>query len=526
LVETGLLSLGTVIEPRIITRILVRFMGLVVFLAACDRPHDSDGERLARTHCATCHAFPEPHLLDKQTWQRGVLPQMAERLGVGTKSLFDEAQRGPQASASQTSLSESDWAKIVAYYRDRAPDTLPRQALPAQPALDPNSFSAGPLVPRMQSSGIITLLQADSAHELVWVGEAGTNTLRAIDWQRRTRSSLTLASPPTGLVVDVQRVLVLESGALEPNDQPHGSLVQYELGTDDSLRLGKVLVDSLLRPVFVRPFDFDGDHVDEFVICEFGNNRGRLALYRYDGAKYERRVLESTPGAIRVEIRDMTGDGAPDIVALFAQADERIVLFENDGRGNFSGRHRILARFPPVYGSMYFAMHDFNRDGRPDIIYVNGDNFDYSRVPKPYHGIRILENDGKNNFRERYFFPMYGAAQAAVADFDHDGDLDIVATSNFADPAHSERGIMFLENAGAYVFRPSAFSAASKNQWNVMATADVNKDGWLDVIVGAMNLSSIAGIQQRFGQSTSTNGNGPLLLFENRMQSASRPGAR
>lgn len=49
-------------------------------------------------------------------------------------------------------------------------------------------------------------------------------------------------------------------------------------------------------------------------------------------------------------------------------------------------------------------MHDFNGDGKLDIVYVNGDNFDYSRVLKPYHGIRILENDGKNNFHERYFF--------------------------------------------------------------------------------------------------------------------------
>ena len=61
----------------------------------------------------------------------------------------------------------------------------------------------------------------------------------------------------------------------------------------------------------------------------------------------------------------MTGDGAPDIVALFAQADERIVLFENDGKGHFSGSQRLLARFPPVYGSMYFSLHDFNGDGHP-----------------------------------------------------------------------------------------------------------------------------------------------------------------
>src|SRR2546427_7976153 len=202
-------------------------------------------------------------------------------------------------------------------------------------------------------------------------------------------------------------------------------------------------------------------------MCEFGNNRGRLALYRADGATYQRHVLDATPGAIRFEILDMTGDGRPDIVALFAQGDERIVLFENDGQGGGGfQRQRILARFPPVYGSMYFTMRDFNGDGKLDILYVNGDNFDYSRILKPYHGVRILENDGKNNFVERYFFPVYGAARAEVADFDKDGDLDILITSNFADSArHPERGIMFLENTGRYQFQPYAFSIASGGQW-------------------------------------------------------------
>ena len=220
----------------------------------------------------------------------------------------------------------------------------------------------------------------------------------------------------------------------------------------------------------------------------------------------------------------MTGDGHPDIVALFAQADERIVLFENDGHGGFSGRQRILARFPPVYGSMHFSMHDFNGDGSMDIVYVNGDNFDYSRVLKPYHGIRILENDGKNAFVERYFFPVYGAARAAVADFDQDGDLDILATSNFADAArHPERGIMFLENAGRYTFKPFAFSISSGGQWNAIATGDLNRDGRLDVIVGAMSLGDIAQLQGRFTGRPSGGGSAPLLFFENGMLSRQRP---
>jgi hypothetical protein len=451
---------------------------------------------------------------------------MAARLRVPSKSLFDEAFRNPHLMVLTKPVPEEDWDEIVGYYLEHAPDTLPRQSLPAQPRVDPELFKTGPFVPRMQSSGIITLLKTDPVHERIFVGEAGSNALRIFDWNRHLRSTLTLGSPPTALIVEREHVLVLESGILEPNDEPRGSLVQYDFAGDDSLRFSKVLIDSLFRPVFVEQFDFDKDGLNELVICEYGDNRGRLALYRYDGSRYRRQVVDSGPGAIRVEIRDMTGDGNPDIVALFGQGDERIVLFENDGRGNFTRRPRILARFPPVYGSMYFAMHDFNNDGRMDILYVNGDNFDYSRVLKPYHGVRILENDGKNNFHERWFFPMYGAAQAVVADFDKDGDLDILTTSNFADSqGHPERGIMFFENVGPYKFQPYAFTIASGNQWNLMATGDLNRDGWLDVIVGAMDLESIGRVQRRFTGPTLETGKDPILFFENGMQvrSTGRP---
>jgi hypothetical protein len=235
-------------------------------------------------------------------------------------------------------------------------------------------------------------------------------------------------------------------------------------------------------------------------------------------------VIDPSPGAIRFEIRDLTGDGAPDIVALFAQGDERIVLFENEGKGRFTGQPHVLARFPPVYGSMHFSMHDFNRDGHLDIVYVNGDNFDYSAVLKPYHGIRILENDGRNRFRERFFFPVYGAARAEVADFDKDGDLDVLTTSNFADrQRHPERGIIFLENTGRYTFRPYAFTSAADNQWNLTATADLNGDGWLDAIVGAMDLERITDLQRRSRASAGRPRKDPILVFENRMRA--RPNA-
>ena len=442
---------------------------------------------------------------------------MAKRLGVSTPS-FGDALANPYMTVLPNRVSQADWQKIVAYYRDSAPLALPEQTLPAEPVRDPTFFETGPLIPHLESSGIITLLKADTLHRRIFVGEAGTNTLSIFDWKRRLLSSVKLRSPPTDLIVEPSRILVLESGILDPNDEAKGTLEEYDFPDADSLRSRRLLIDSLLRPVAVAAIDGDGG--TEFLIGEFGNNRGRLALYKQTAGRYTRQVLDGNPGAIRFEIRDLTGDGAPDIVALFAQADERIMLFENDGKGNFSGRKRVLARFPPVYGSMYFSMHDMNGDGHPDIVYVNGDNFDYSRVLKPYHGVHILENDGRNEFHERYFFPVYGAARAEVADFDGDGDLDLLITSNFGDAArHPERGIIYLENTGPYQFRPYSFSIAAENEWNLTALADLSGSGRPDVIIGAMNLSNISEAQRGYtGRVVRTAPKVPLLLFRNRTQ--------
>src|SRR2546430_2888938 len=191
----------------------------VFFLACgalidCRGPHRSDGERLAQAYCAACHMFPQPALLDKRTWRTGVLPQMAERLGVPAPTLSAEMQRDPAMVVLTKAVSQADWEKIAGYYLEQAPESLPEPSLPAQPQLDPPLFTVGPLVPRLQSSAIITLLKTDSVNQRVFIGEAASNAMRAFDFHRHLQASLTLGSAPTDVISEKGLLLVLESGRL------------------------------------------------------------------------------------------------------------------------------------------------------------------------------------------------------------------------------------------------------------------------------------------------------------------------
>lgn len=141
-------------------------------------------------------------------------------------------------------------------------------------------------------------------------------------------------------------------------------------------------------------------------------------------------------------------------------------------------------------------LNDLNSDGIIDILYVNGDNFDHLQILKPYHGVRIFENDGKNRFERKYYYPIYGAAEAQVHDFDHDGDPDLIVTANFADlQNNSERGIMYFECTGPYQYNPYAIEASKESQWNPMDIGDINKDGDDDVISRVMNLQNVLKIR-------------------------------
>ena len=182
-------------------------------------------------------------------------------------------------------------------------------------------------------------------------------------------------------------------------------------------------------------------------------------------------MLQRLSGAINAIPADINGDGVPDIVALISQEWEEIWAFVNDGRGRFTPR-MIWGSTNPDFGSSWMTMVDLDRDGDPDILYANGDAFEYAPPnSRPWQGIQWLENRGDLKFEFHRMVDLQGATSPEAVDLDGDGDLDVLlvtANNDWDNPAAPS--LLWLENDGKMQFtmhadRQRADASADRGRW-------------------------------------------------------------
>jgi hypothetical protein len=277
---------------------------------------------------------------------------------------------------------------------------------------------------------------------------------------------------------------------LNPNDLEKGTLYPFSFAGKGNFLQHSALLDSLPRPVQSIAIDLDKDGLTDQLICGYGNKKGALFWYkRKENNVYEKKLIREVPGAIKAYIDDINKDGLPDIWVLFAQAQEGIFLFMNKGKsagGVPQFDEKEVLRFSPVHGSSYFEMTDLNNDGLKDILYTSGDNADYStHLLKNFHGVYGYLNDGHNNFKQAFFFPIHGCFKAITRDFDKDGDIDIATISYFPDNKNQPKeAFVYLENKGDLTFTPFTIKEANAGNWLVMDAADFDGDGDEDIVLG------------------------------------------
>jgi len=488
--------------------------GCLVLLLNCNIHQEQPGEALAKKYCGTCHIFPEPSLLNKSAWKNNALPPMARLLGI------DYMYDLPYAAKNQPAIPLEEWRQIAQYYLSQAPDSMPLQDRP--PIKDfTNLFSVKETSTPEGQFPASSFVKIDPANHWIYQGNAFDSTLNIYDATLKKISNYNIH----GVLIDMDFAHSLDQpgersgiltniGIMNPNDQKTGTADSFMIAKYGSVSYLSKLLDSMPRPVQTISFDLDRDGQQDYLVCGFGNHTGSLYwVTKEKTGLSKQKILRGLPGAIKAYIDDFNKDGLPDIMVLMAQAEEGIYLFLNKGNGSFETKE--LLRFPPIFGSSYFELDDFNGDGYKDILYTCGDNADYTgRFLKNYHGVYIFLNDGKNNFTQKYFFPIHGCYKAIAKDFDKDGDLDIATISYFPDTASQPKeSFVYLEQTNPFQFKASTIKEFDEGRWLTMDAADVDGDGDDDIILGSL-VPPIKAFQEYWLKSSTHKGQ--LLLLENK----------
>ncbi|RYE28368.1 MAG: VCBS repeat-containing protein [Sphingobacteriaceae bacterium] len=452
-----------------------------------------DGRMLASKYCQSCHMLPEPSLLTKEMWYTGVLPRMGPFLGY-TFFRGQPYERANDVSSAyfpaKPVIDSVKWSHIIAWYINSAPGRMPEQKksvnvirqLPFfEVKLPQSSFFYGTI-----SMTSIVKIDTTVRPRRLLVGDGMASRFIVLNDHLQTQSSSRVAGPIVDLDFSSNRIFACSIGTtMEANNLHNGQVRAIAIDpkgkiTPDS----EPLFDHLARPVKINHADLNGDGKMDYIISQFGNLVGDLSWMENKGnGKFEKHLLRDKSGALNTIIQDVNHDGKPDIWAQFAQGDESIFLYTNKGHGKFEEK-RVL-RFPPSYGSTSFDVADFDQDGYPDIIYTCGDNGDYTPILKPYHGVYIFTNDSKNNFRQKYFYPINGCYKAIARDFDGDDDLDIATISFFPSDAQPEEAFIYLENKGNFNFQPYSLLPGTPFQKGItMDAGDLDGNGKPDLIIG------------------------------------------
>ncbi|QTY28006.1 FG-GAP-like repeat-containing protein [Flavobacterium sp. CS20] len=228
----------------------------------------------------------------------------------------------------------------------------------------------------------------------------------------------------------------------------------------------QIISSALNLPEDIRTADVDGDGDLDVLVAFFDDDT--VAWYENDGAGNfgsQQIISSNADGAMSLAVGDIDTDGDLDVVSISSE-DDKIAWYANDGTGNF-GAEQFITVSQSTDEEVYIA--DINGNSLMDIVATGANQ------------ITWLENDGNGNFNpEVVISNAVSSAQSIFpADYDNDGDIDILSSSG---TFTAQSKISWFENDGNGNFGAGQFITESINNPQSVFLADFDGDGDLDVL--------------------------------------------